>query len=68
MIDPAVHAWLAANPDKLTPMVKAKIRVNFPADPAKVIEPTTNYVETVADIRDWIKRTYPGTLALEYDL
>lgn len=66
MIDPAVHQWLAENPDKLTPEIKAKVRINFPRDHER--PPTSNYVETVAYIRAWIERWYPGTLALEYDL
>lgn len=66
MFDLALHRWLAENDEKLTPAIRAKIRVNFPRDTLGT--PSTNYVETAAEIRAWVDRTYPGTLGWEYDL
>lgn len=70
MIDHALHRWIAENTAKLTPSIKAKIRINFPTitEGAVISEPSTNYVETAREIRNWVNRTYPDTLEWEYDL
>jgi hypothetical protein len=66
MFDLALHRWIEANADKLVPAISAKIRVNFPRDTLGT--PTTNYVETAAEIRRWVNQSYPDTLGWEYDL
>lgn len=66
MFDFALHRWMDRNYAKLTSSIRAKAHVNFPRSLSGV--PTTNYVETAADIRAWVNQTYPDTLEWEYDL